>query len=261
METKQLTANLFNGWFLVDQSKFTRKKIEGTPIDVHFCKIINDAINDFISKNENKKENNTYVDIFSYSGKGLRHNWGGELPDLSVNSSAPLDVIEAVKTVDDAGQISTKFKHTPLFMYPTPYGESYLGWSLSVIYNNCVKNKEFPNRLTILSCTLTFDETHKDDLIVALEYADKFKENGTEICFAHMTVGREKPNTFPSNEMELIDSTSQFAFKIASEMSDKERFSANKQWECDLHKGSRFCITNSNPKTIKDFIQFVFTPE
>lgn len=255
-------ANPFIGWYLVDSDKSTTQVVEGKKICIHFSRTIDDVFNDFIKESRNKTPVENYIktSVYTYSGKGIFNDWDGRLPNLAKNPIVT-EVMEFKKINDENGKTTEKTVSTPIFVFPKPYGKSHLGWSMEVLYKRCIRDNVFPHRLTILSSTLVFDDSRTTDYATALEYAAKFKEQGTEICFIHMSSKQGKPTLFPNNENDLPDGTSRYAFNLASNISKEDSFVAKDLFGYDLPEGTKWVSTFSSAKVVDKFIRLCFIPK
>lgn len=255
-------ANPFISWYLVDMGRSTTQTVEGVQICHHFSRIVNDVFNAFIDKHRDQMpdENYSRISVFTVLGKGLKNDWEGGLPNLNKNPIV-FSIMDSRKTTDEDGLTKETRVTTPVFLLPIPQGKSHLGWAMEVLYGKCMKTDIFPHRLTIMSGTLVFDDSNYDDYALAQECAGKFKEQGTEICFAHMSSKKGNPVWFPNDENELTDDTSRYAFQMASSISEDDCVLANKHFGYDLLEGAKWVSTFSNPVAIKDFIQLGFLPD
>ncbi|MCR5035838.1 MAG: hypothetical protein K6A73_00760 [Bacteroidales bacterium] len=238
MENKQQfsSANPLRILYLVDQSKSTElKAADGTPICNHFANTTNDDINNMIIKNSKgtRVVDRAVISIVTFCGEGIKFVCEGRLSELAGISS-----------------------ETPVYITPNAAGDSPLGRALETMYNRCKEQNEFYHIITIESDALLYDKERDNDLATALDYAELFKKQGTEIHFAHMTAKHNQACVCPSEENSLPDETSKVAFKLSSEMTDEAIFMANEMFGMNLSKGARWMSMNSDPKFFSMFVQF-----
>lgn len=76
-----------------------------------------------------------------------------------------------------------------------------------------------------------------------------------------MSSKQGKPTLFPNNENDLPDSTSRYAFNLASNISKEDCFVAKELFGYDLPDDAKWVSTYSSAKVVDKFIRLCFNPK